>query len=76
MGHRLPRELLEELRTYLQHFDATGHLGESQTVAEIKSRLRVRIAEVEAELKFAGGSSMPPESPPPHVNDHRYNPPR
>ncbi len=60
MGHRLPRELLDELRTYLQHFDATGHLGESQTVAEIKRRLLVRIAEVEAELKLAGNSPVPP----------------
>lgn len=76
MGHRLPRELLDELRTYLQHFDATGHLGESETVAEIKHRLRVRITEVEAELKLAGNNSRFPESPPPHAKDHRYNPPR
>src|SRR5579872_4617658 len=32
MGHRLPQELLLELRTYLQHFDQTGHIGESETV--------------------------------------------
>jgi hypothetical protein len=51
MGHRLPRELLEELQTYLQHFDDTGHLGETETVAEIKRHLRTRIAEVEAELR-------------------------
>jgi hypothetical protein len=56
MAHRLPRELLEELCTYLKHFDQTGHLGESATVAEIKRRLRARIAEVEAELRFAGQS--------------------
>lgn len=56
MSRRLPNELLEELCTYLKHFDQTGHLGESATVAEIKRRLRVRIAEVEAELKFAGQS--------------------
>lgn len=56
MGHRLPHELLDELRTYLQHFDQTGYLGESATVAEIKRRLRVRIAEVEAELKMSGQS--------------------
>lgn len=52
MGLRLPRELLDELRTYLQHFDETGHLGETETVAEIKNRLRTRIAEVEAELRI------------------------
>ena len=40
-----------ELRTYLQHFDQTGHLGESETVAEIKRRLRQRIGEVEAQLR-------------------------
>lgn len=50
MGHRTPSELLDELRTYLQHFDETGHLGEPETIAEIKCRLRIRIAEVEAEL--------------------------
>ena len=50
MSVRAPRELLEELRTYLLHFDQTGHLGESDTVAEIKRRLRTRIVEVEAEL--------------------------
>jgi len=56
MGHRLPRELLDELRTYLQHFDDTGHLGEteSDTIAEIKARLRNRISEVEAELRLKG----------------------
>jgi hypothetical protein len=56
MGHRLPRELLDELRTYLQHFDDTGHLGETDTVAEIKRRLQSRIAEVEAELRIKGQS--------------------
>jgi hypothetical protein len=56
MGHRTPHELLEELCTYLKHFDQTGHLGESATVAEIKRRLRARIAEVESELKFAAQS--------------------
>ena len=50
MGHRLPQELLQELRSYLQHFDETSHLGESETIAEIKRRLRERIAEVEAQL--------------------------
>ena len=60
MGHRLPRELLDELRTYLQHFDDTGHLGETQTVAEIKNRLRARIAEVEAELRIKGESQRSP----------------
>ena len=54
MGHRLPRELLDELRTYLQHFDDTGHLGETDTVAEIKRRLQSRITEVEAELRIKG----------------------
>lgn len=52
MGHRLPQELLQELRTYLEHFDQTGHLGESDTVAEIKRRLMDRIGEVEATLKM------------------------
>lgn len=51
MGYRLPQELLLELRTYLRHFDQTGHLGESETVAEIKLRLRQRISEVEAQLR-------------------------
>ncbi len=51
MGHRLPQELLQELRTYLQHFDQTGHLGESATVEEIKRRLRERIGEVEAQVR-------------------------
>jgi hypothetical protein len=26
-----PLQLLQELRNYLQHFDQTGHLGESDT---------------------------------------------
>ncbi|HTM18469.1 MAG TPA: hypothetical protein VL135_16270 [Terracidiphilus sp.] len=51
MGHRLPHELLLELQTYLQHFDQTGHLGESATVEEIKSRLVQRIKEVEAQVR-------------------------
>jgi hypothetical protein len=41
---------LQELRTYLEHFNQTGHLGQSDSVTEIKSRLRARIVEVEAEL--------------------------
>jgi hypothetical protein len=53
MGHRLPQELLLELRTYLEHFDETGHLGETQTVEEIKRRLHQRIREVEAQLRAA-----------------------
>src|ERR1700740_1128806 len=52
MGQRLPQELLQELRTSLQHFDQTGHMGESETVAEIKRRLRQRIGEVEAQLRM------------------------
>jgi hypothetical protein len=66
MGHRLPRELLDELRTYLQHFDDTDHLGgEIATVAEIKRRLRTRIAEVEAELRIKGDKqdSLKPNRP-------------
>jgi len=51
MGHRLPQELLLELRTYLEHFDQTGHLGEIETVAEIKRRLQERIREVEAQVR-------------------------
>jgi hypothetical protein len=61
MGHRLPHELLQELRTYLEHFDQTGHLGESSTVAEIKQRLNHRIAEVEAEVSRGARLSGPPE---------------
>ncbi|MBS1802036.1 MAG: hypothetical protein JST28_01650 [Acidobacteria bacterium] len=53
MGHRLPQELLLELQTYLQHFDQTGHLGESSTVEEIKARLQQRIREVEAQVRNA-----------------------
>jgi len=53
MGHRLPQELLLELQTYLQHFDQTGHLGESATVEEIKARLHQRIREVEAQVRNA-----------------------
>jgi hypothetical protein len=60
MGLRLPRELLDELRTYLQHFDETGHLGETETVAEIKNRLRSRIADVEAELRIRGDGNGSP----------------
>jgi hypothetical protein len=56
MGSRLPHELLQELRTYLQHFDDTGHLGERSTVAEIKRRLEQRIVEVEAQIR-----TMPPK---------------
>jgi hypothetical protein len=51
MSLRSPQELLVELRAYLQHFDKTGHLGDSASIAEIQQRLRVRIAEVEAELR-------------------------
>ena len=59
MSLRPPNELLVELRAYLQHFDQTGHLGDSESVATIKQRLRTRIVEVEAELK----RSAPRESP-------------
>ena len=51
MSPRAPRDLLGELRTYLEHFDESGHLGDSADVAEIKRRLRGRIAEVEAQLE-------------------------
>ena len=64
MGQRLPQELLLELRTYLQHFEQTGHLGESETVAEIKRRLYERIQEVEAQLH------------PTQLNNQRYTPSR
>ena len=47
MSPRAPRDLLEELRTYLEHFDESGHLGDDADVAEIKRRLRMRIAEVD-----------------------------
>jgi hypothetical protein len=66
MGHRLPRELLVEFRNYLQHFDNTGHIGETETVAEIKRRLAARIAEVEAELRIKGESQDSP-NPPHHI---------
>ena len=39
-----------ELRTFLEHFEQTGHLGASETVSEIKGRLQQRIREVEAQL--------------------------
>ena len=51
MPHRTPQELLPELRMYLQHFYETGHLGESETVAEIRRRLSQRIVEVEARVR-------------------------
>lgn len=51
MSRRPPQELLSELHVYLQHFDQTGHLGDSDSVAEIQRRLRARIAEAEAALK-------------------------
>lgn len=63
MGHRLPQELLDELRSYLEHFDQTGHLGETDTVAEIKRRLRTRIAEVESELKIRRQKEDSPSHP-------------
>ena len=62
MAPRLPNELLQELRTYLQHFDQTGHMGESETVAEIKRRLRQRIGEVEAQLRVAQAGQAPKTS--------------
>jgi hypothetical protein len=49
-SQRVPLQLLRELRTYLEHFNQTGHLGESDAVAAINSHLRARIVEVEAEL--------------------------
>ena len=64
MGSRLPQELLQELRAYLQHFDETGHLGERSTVAEIKLRLQQRIGEVEAHLH-----AIPPKAA---IKDHRH----
>jgi hypothetical protein len=66
MGHRLPHELLDELRSYLRHFDETGHLGETETVAEIKRRLRARITEVEAELRIKGQNEDPSNPHRPH----------
>ena len=51
MSPRAPRDLLEELRTYLQHFDESGQIGDREDVAEIKRRLIAKIAEVESELK-------------------------
>jgi hypothetical protein len=68
MGHRLPQELLLELRTYLQHFDQTGHLGESETVAEIKARLHQRIQELEAQVRIMEPSKK--------AQGQRFNPAR
>ena len=63
MSARAPDELLEELRTYLQHFDDTAHLGGSDAVAEITRRLRERIAEVEAELGRRERPAYRPNTP-------------
>ena len=62
MSLRPPQELLAELRAYLEHFEKTGHLGDSASVAQIQQRLRARIAEVEAELKRTE-RKQPPEKP-------------
>ncbi len=51
MGHRVPQELLAELRARLKHFDQTGDLGESDAVEDIKRHLRARIAEAEADVE-------------------------
>ena len=59
MSRRSPHELLVELRTYLEHFEQTGNLGESASVAEIQQRLRIRIAEAEAELKRSAPGHAP-----------------
>ena len=64
MAQRLPQELLLELRTYLQHFDQTGHLGEVDTVAEIKRRLQERITEVEAQLRADPPRKAPAQAQP------------
>ena len=64
MGHRSPSELLDELRTYLRHFDETGHLGDSETIEQIKRRLRARISEAEAELRSRGQSESAPNPRP------------
>lgn len=66
MGHRLPQELLLELQTYLDHFDETGHLGQTETVEEIKLRLHQRIREVEAQLR----TNRPETS----IKERRYTP--
>jgi len=52
MGHRQPEELLLELRTYLEHFEQTGDMGDGHAVAEIRHRILGRIREVEAQLRF------------------------
>jgi hypothetical protein len=51
MSSRSPRELLEELRAYLLHFEESGHIGDDADVAEIKRRLCARIEEVESALR-------------------------
>jgi hypothetical protein len=51
MTPRPPRDLLEELRTSLVHFDENDHIGDCADVAEIKRRLIAGIAEVEGQLR-------------------------
>ena len=64
MSARTPRELLDELRTYLQHFEESGHIGDRTDVAEITRRLRARIVEVEAEMKRGSRNQDPSERAP------------
>lgn len=64
MSARAPLELLDELRTYLQHFEESGHMGGKTDVAEITRRLRARIVEVEAEIERGTRNQGLPERAP------------
>lgn len=47
MSPQSPKELLEQLRASLKHFDECSGMGNSSDVMEIKLRLVRRIADVE-----------------------------
>jgi hypothetical protein len=47
MSPQSPKELLENLRANLQHFNECGDVADSNDVLEIKRRLLKRIADVE-----------------------------
>ena len=56
MSPRAPRDLLEELRTYLEHFDQSGHLGDSADVAEVEAQLD-RSTEIQTRAEIARNQS-------------------
>lgn len=47
MSPQSPKELLENLRASLKHFDECPEMGDQSDVVEIKRRLLRRIADVE-----------------------------